>query len=158
MAKKKLPNVSSLAPRKRRVSQNRPVIINRYIDLDPENSGSSGSSLDNESFEKFNSFGIQSDLTLTSSDFSNSNNTFGVSADTDSSSITITLPSGLDDDSELTVQNLSGTNSLFVVPASGETISSDPTGIDIDREGGVIIKKSGLNWVLVSKYISNSQM
>lgn len=138
-------------------SGNNWIVVGKYISSDT-GSSQSGAQIINQTqdLSVFNITGIVSDYTITEGEFALSDYTLGISSNTSISDITITVPQGLPDNSELTIDNTTGTNSIFVVVAGGvETISLDITGIEIDRDGGLTLKKVGSDWLVLGKYTSN---
>jgi hypothetical protein len=116
---------------------------------------SQGSSDLSQNLKSFDIVNVTADVSLSQSQFTQSDNTLGISANPSIQDITITIPSGLQDGTELIVESVDNQNSVFVVVNGGvETIAQDPTGVEIDRDGGVTIKKNGDNWELFGKYIS----
>lgn len=104
----------------------------------------------------FEIFGVSSDRSLTQSDFEDAGGSLGLSANTSAQDITITLPQGIPDGYEFTVENRATINTLsIVVSGQAEPVAGDITGATISTEGGAIFKKDSGQWIVVGQYKSN---
>lgn len=96
---------------------------------------------------------VNSDTAVLLSELSESDETYGISAMTVNSDVTLTIPEAAPLGSEILVENTDGINNLTVVVSNeSESINGDFTGIVWNVSGGVLLKKLATGWIIASQH------
>jgi hypothetical protein len=87
------------------------------------------------------------DTTITATEVLAEDGHFGIASTAYDGIRTLTLEAGITEPVEILIVAEQGNNSTIVVPPAGETINGDATGIEINFNGTVLLKKTGTDWV-----------
>jgi hypothetical protein len=96
----------------------------------------------------FNNHHTTVDKFITIADVVAENGHYGISTEATSGQMTLTIQSGLPDNTEIIVNTVAGNNNVLIIGQNGETIGSDITGALINSLGTVLFKKLGSDWLI----------